>query len=66
MAAQLVDPGLERDPGARGGLVEHERDASSLEGPGRESVGLQLERALHERPQFRGRKLLAGQEVGGH
>jgi hypothetical protein len=63
MPAQLVDARLEGDARARGGLVEHQRDALAVEGTRRHAVGLQLDRPLQELPLFGGRKLLSGQEV---
>ena len=63
VAAQLVHPRLERDPRARGGLVEHERHALALERARGEPIGLELDRAVDEPLELVGRKLLAGQEM---
>jgi hypothetical protein len=60
MPAELVDARLERDAGARRGLVEDERDALALERARGQAIGLQLDRPVEELPLLRGRKLLAG------
>ena len=50
VAAQLGHADLERDPRARRGLVEHERDAAPLERARRQPVALELERARRASP----------------
>jgi hypothetical protein len=45
MATELVDADLERQPRARRGLLEDERDVATVERVGGKWRGLQLERA---------------------
>jgi hypothetical protein len=48
VAAELDDAGLERDPGAGGGLLEQQRDGAPGERPGGERVGLELDGAVEQ------------------
>src|SRR4051812_17382053 len=66
VAAELVHADLEREPRARRGLVEDQRDAAPREGLGAEPIALQLERAVEEPVELVGGKLVAGEEVTGH
>ena len=60
VAAQLVDPGLERDPRACGGQVEQEHDALARECARGEPIGLELDRAVDEPLELVRPKLRAG------
>ena len=66
VAAELVHADVEREPRARGGLLEDERHAAPCERARAERVGLQLERAVEQRVELARRELGAGEEVLRH
>ena len=63
MAAQLVHAHLERQPGARRGLLEDQRDAAPGERLRGQRRGLQLERAIEQRVELAGGELGACEEM---
>jgi hypothetical protein len=63
VAAQLGDPGLERDARARRRLLEEQRDGAPREGSRGQRLGLELERAVEQPPDLGGRQLRAGDDV---
>ena len=63
MTTQLVDADLERQPRPGRGLLEDQRDALPGERARGERRRLQLERAVEQRGELRGRELGAGQKM---
>ena len=63
VAAELVDADLERQPRARRGLLEDQRDAAPGERLRGERRALQLERAVEQRVELAARQLGPGEEM---
>ena len=66
MTAELVDADLEGQPRARGGLLEDQRDAATVERARGERRRLELERAVQQRVELAGRELRASQKIAWH